>query len=104
MAAYAHTHSSFMRKAIPIGDGIGVFVGQVNLTNYNAVNVAVTAISGKFKSVKRVVTMSETSNGYRVSWTGTSFKAWRSLTAAADTEAPDDTNIGTFDYIAFGLV
>lgn len=105
MAAFAYTHTSKLRKAINLGDGIGVFYGSVTISNYNSTNAAIAEITGKFKSLHRVVATSESSNGYRASWNGTSsFKCWRSLTAAADAQAPDDTNIGSFDYVAFGLV
>ena len=103
MAAYAYTHTSKMRKGVKFAPNLTLFAGTLNLTNYNSTNATITEITGKFKTLVAVVPTGPTSSGYFVTWTGTSFKAWRSLTAAASTEAPNDTAIGSVDYIAIGL-
>ena len=104
MAAFAYTHTSKLRKGIKIGPNLTIKAGSINLTNYNSARVAIAEIVGAFKVLVAVIPAGSSSNGYFPSWDGTnSFKAWRALTAAASTEAPNDTNIGTFDYVAIGL-
>ena len=57
MAAYASTVTSTMKRAVKIDQvlGIGLFVGEVNITNYNPTLAEITGISKKFKSVLAVV-------------------------------------------------
>lgn len=105
MAAYAYTHATKMSRPIKIGDSLVIKGGQVTLSNYNSTNAEITQITKAFQTsgIIAVVPEGPTTLGYFVTWTGTSFKAWRALTAAASTEAPNDTNIGVFNYIAIGL-
>lgn len=103
MAAYAYTHTSKLRKGIKCAPNLTLHAGSVNVTNYNSTNATITEITGKFKQIVAVVPTGPTTLGYFLTWTGTSFKAWRALTAAASTEAPNDTNVGACDFIAIGL-
>lgn len=111
MAAYAYTHTSKMRKAITIHEGVVVKSGRINLTNYNTTLATITEISGAFKSIIAVVPTGPTSLGHMVEWVAASnsFKAWfpTQQTAVAGNragvEVTNDVNVGAFDYVAFGL-
>ena len=105
MAAYAATVSSSMDRAIEVSRGIAIYAGTTALTNYNSTLAAITAITGKFDTVFTVVP-GATSSGFRPSWVAASsaFKMWKnSGTNGADVEVGDDVNVGTFQFIAYGL-
>ena len=87
MAAYAATVTSPLRKPIKIGNGVGIYFGQINLTNYNSTLAEITAITGKFNDKTPIVTLSGVSeSGYICHWDPTS-KAVKAFypTAAAGT-------------------
>ena len=108
MAAYTAAVTSAMKKALKIDQvvGVGIFVGRVDLTNYNAVLVAITAISGKFKSIIGVIG-GTTEGGEWVEWVAASnsFKAYISnATTGITEEVTDDVDVGEFDFVAIGFL
>lgn len=108
MAAYAVTVTSKMRRAVKVDQvqGIGMFAGRVDLTNYNAVLVAIADISGKFKSIIAVIG-GTTEGGEWVEWVAASnsFKAYISnATTGVTEEVTDDVDVGEFDFVAFGII
>ncbi len=109
MAAYASTVTFTVDKAKKVDSvtGIGLLVGSVNVTNYNSTNVAITDITGKFKTTLGVVA-EVTDSGHILKWTGTSFKAYYAdYDAVADgalIEVADDVDAGAANFIAVGLI
>lgn len=108
MAAYAYSATVDIPAAIPIGiKGVHILTGSIDITNYNSTNAEVTEITGSFGTLLTVIPAAVTDNGYAVSWTGTSFKAWYGdYNNASDgplIQVPNDTDVGEFDFIAFGL-
>ncbi len=111
MAAYASTVTSDMKRAVKIDQvtGIGMFAGRCDVTNYNTTLGAITAISGKFRSLLAVVAEGVSDNGYVPGWVvaSNSFKIYEGNYDAADgplIEAQVDDDAGAFDFVAFGLV
>ena len=109
MAAYALAASlNVQDRTAKTGNmKIGIFQGSANLSNYNSVLVAVTAITGRMQTILSV-TAQETSSGYTPQWVtaSSSFKMWQSnaTTGGPLVEVPDDTNVGTFNFQVVGLV
>ena len=106
MAAYAATVTSLMKRAVKVDNvtGIGVFAGKCDITNYNAVGVAITAIRDKFRTAGVISVIGGTAQGGDwVEWEdGTnSFKAYVSTTGV---EVADNIDVGEFDFIAYGMV
>jgi len=112
MAVYAATVTSLMKRAVKVDQvtGYGMFTGRCDLTNYNATLAAITAITGKFKDVISVVPQGVSDNGFLVEWIDASgaFKAYTfdydAVADGAAIEAATDTDIGAFDFVAYGLV
>jgi len=110
MAAYAATVTSLMKRAVKVDNvtGIGVFAGKCDITNYNAVGVAITAIRDKFRTAGVISVIGGTTQaGNWVEWEdGTnSFKAYVSnATTGITEEIADDVDVGEFDFIAYGMV
>lgn len=105
MAAYAASVSATMKNAEQIGNGpFGIFVGKVNVTNYNQTNAAITALSKKFRTVLHVIA-GVTDTGYVLFWTGTSFKAYTfEDTSNVPVEVASDIDVGEASFVAFGLI
>lgn len=107
MAAYAATVTSAQPKAAAIGQQkLGVFAGSVNITNYNQTNAAITAITGKFRTVIAVVA-GITDEGYFLEWNAanTSFKAWKATgNAGAAEEVASDVDVGLAKFTAYGII
>lgn len=86
MSAYASSVTSTMIKAVKVDSvkGIGLFVGQCDITNYNSTLVEITAITGKFRTMLTVVA-GVSDNGYLVQWDSSdeAFKAYYPVTAHA---------------------
>ncbi len=86
MAAYANTVTSTMLRAAKVDSvtGFGMYVGKCDVTNYNSTLVAITAITGKFRTLMQVICTTISDNGYIVRWdaSGTAFKAYLNSTAA----------------------
>ena len=108
MAAYAATVTSKMRKALKVDQvqGVAMYAGRVNLTNYNSTLVEITGITGKFKTLISVVG-GTAEGGDWVEWVHASgaFKAYVSnATSGVTEEVADDVDVGEFDFVAYGLV
>lgn len=107
MAAYAATVTSLLRtsKKADAITGVHVFVGEVDITNYNQTLAAIPAISGKFRSVIAVVA-GVTSAGYILEWikASNSFKAYTTPASGALVQLATDVNAGKAQFIAVGLV
>ena len=106
MAAYAATVTSLMKRAIKIDAvrGIGMFAGKCDITNYNSTGVAITDITGKFKSSAIIAVLGGTAEGADlVEWIDStnSFKAYVASTGA---QVANDVDVGEFDFIAIGFV
>ncbi len=71
MGAYAQTTTIDYRKARKIGIGIGILVGQVDVTNYNSTLAEITEITGRFKDDPRVIMDGLSDNGYIGLWDNT---------------------------------
>jgi hypothetical protein len=84
----------------------GLISGVCNLSAYTAAKVPLTGITGLFNqnATVRVVADGVSSLGYHVRWSPAdkAFRAYQSLTAAADTQVADATNVGVFGFHAFG--
>lgn len=118
MAAYASTVTAVMKRAVKIDSvlGIGMFVGECNITNYNTTLAEITDISKKFKSVLAVVA-AVSDNGHLFEWIDAtkSFKVvtptnasdqtpTADIAAAGAAEAATDVDVGSAHFIAYGLI
>lgn len=109
MAAYAATVTSTLRKPIKIGSSMGIYHGQVNLTNYNSTLAEITDITGKFQSDPVVLIDGISESGFGCHWdpTAKSIKAFNfDQNNAADGPAiqvANDTDVGLVYFTAFGL-
>ena len=109
MAAYAATVTATNRVRDRLPGGIGVLVGECNVTNYHQTLVEITAISKAFKTVLAVVPAISDS-GHVFEWVDASksFKVWHvDNDAVADgplIQAASDTDAGSAHFIAFGVV
>lgn len=78
---------------------MGLLMGTVNISTYDAAHPAVTAITGKFKpsGKLRVVCNGLSSNGYAVQWdpATSSFKAFRATVTVGNPTVNTTTNAGT---------
>ena len=72
MAAYATTVVVNNRNMTPIGGGLGILTGTVDITNYNSTLAAIIAISGMFRSINAVILDSVSDNGYLGRWVSAS--------------------------------
>ena len=87
MAAYAATVTSTLKRAVKVDavDGIGMFVGKCDITNYNTTVTEITGITGKFGSLLQVICTAISDNGYIVRFDATDlgFKAYYPTAVAA---------------------
>ncbi len=106
MAVYAATVTLAIPHGVQVAPNINMIMGDVDITNYNNVLVALTDISSAFRGNYAVILNSISDNGYYVSWVAVSnsIKAWQSLTADASTEVADDVDIGKVSFVAFGVI
>ena len=105
MAAYSATVTKDSAHAIRVGgnNGTAILTGSVNVTNYNATNVAITDISGAFDDLYQVILNGVSDAGYFGLWTGTSIKCFAADgDAGAAVELSDDADAGAFPFIAIG--
>ena len=106
MAAYASTTTLDQLRAQPIGKGIGVIYGTVDVTNYNATVAEITDITEKFRGTPTVLLASCSDNGFLGSWddSGLAVKCWAptSAGAGAGTECSTDDDAGAFQFMAIG--
>jgi len=100
-----------MKRAVKIDQvtGIGMFAGQVDVSNYNTTLAEITGITGKFKSIIAVTTQGASDTGWVPQWVTASkaFKMWEGNYDAADgplQEASDDDDTGAFEFVAYGLI
>ena len=117
MAAYASAVTSAMRKAEKIGNNLGIFVGKLDVTNYNQTTVEETditkhflpsGVSGYAKGILACLFISS-ENGYVLGFdknTGKIKAYYGDYDAVADgalIEVASDTDLGTFDFVAIGF-
>ena len=106
MPAYASTTTSLTPVSKKLAaTGLAIFVGTINVTNYNTVLAEITAITGKFRSAPNVVITGQTSLGYGATWdrTAKSVKCWKTTTVGlANIELANDVNAGIVEFIAVG--
>ncbi len=98
------------------GGGWGMLIGTLDITNYNATTTEETGITKFFKPFHIgatshkvfILCQSTSSNGYTMDAITTTgkFKAWQESGSdtGARTEAATDTNVGTLEFIAIGVV
>ncbi len=106
MAAYAHTVTSSQRKANKIAENLYIFVGKLNITNYNAVTVDITGITGKFRTLLAVAfSISDSGQLFEMDIATGKVKAFASGGTAGVplTEDADDTDVGEANFIAIGF-
>lgn len=108
MTAYTATVTSKMKRAAKIDaiTGFGMFVGRVNLTNYNTTLAELSEITGKFRDVL-VVIAGTAEGGDWLEWIDASgsFKAHVSDSVTGITEeVTTDVDVGEFDFIAIGII
>jgi hypothetical protein len=118
MAAYASTVTLHTDGVERISRNLGLVVGKIDITNYNATTVEETTITRLFKTSgqsafpKGILSLSVTSseNGYVLGFDKTTgkFKAYHGDNNNASdgplVEVPDDTDLGTFDFFAIGFI
>ncbi len=107
MAAYAAAVTSVMKRAVKIDavQGIYMYAGQCDVTNYNTTLAEITGITGQFKSIIAVVAEGVAENGWVPHWvtaTG-SFKCFEVGADGPMLEATNDDDVGTFEFVAYGL-
>ena len=104
MAAYASTVTLLDRKPTPIGNGLSMLRGTVDVTNYNSTRVAITDITKYFRDTDgpHVMLGGASDNGYMVAWETSSVKAWDHLDTGVG-EVADDTDIGAVTFVATGV-
>ena len=87
---------------------MGLLTGSTTISSYSTSKVAVTQVTGMFRSQLRVNNDSVSSNGYAIRW-DSSTNAWRAYTTGAAlsgvlAEATNAANIGSFSWFAVGMV
>jgi len=75
-------------KAKRMGPGVLILRGSIDVTEYAATKVAVTGITGRFRTVPTVILGGATDNGYIAAWdaTNSAVKAWAPTAGDADIE------------------
>lgn len=111
MAAYAATVTLDLPKTKRIpGSGLGFMTGTVDVTNYNSTLAAITDITNRFKGSVTVLLNSISDNGYWGHWVDASSSVkcfigdYSNASDGPALEAPDDTDIGAFHFVAFGVL
>ena len=103
MAAYASTTTFVVDSArkIDMVLGIGILVGTLNITNYNATTQPeLTDITGKFKSILSVTfSASDKGHGFECDLASGKVQVW-----AGTTEAVTDVDAGQANFIVIGLI
>jgi len=87
---------------------LGLISGTSTISSYSTSKVAVTAITGLFRNLYRCVADGVSSNGYAMRW-DVSAQAWRAYTTGSAlsgvlAEATNAANIGSFNFVAIGLI
>lgn len=119
MAAYAATVTSPLRHAVKVDnlDGVGLYFGRVDVTNYNQTVAEISDITGKFKNDPTVVLDPISSEGYGVRWnpTSKSIEAFYGVAASDQTPTADidagpftevatDVDVGEVNFVAYGII
>lgn len=102
MAAYASTVTLTDRKPKPLGNGLAMLRGTVDVTNYNSTRVAITDITKYFRDTPTVLLGGTLDNGYLGAWVGTSVKCWDHLDTGVG-ELADDVDAGAVPFVAIGV-
>ena len=113
MAAYAYNFALDQGRG-PIrfhGSRRGLLSGDINIGNYNQTLAEITAITRYFRRIERVI-LNAGSNGFIARWDATakSIKIYAPTQETnvnanrAGAEAANDTNAGTFDFYAVGVM
>ena len=93
------------RKPRPIGDGLYILRGTVNVTSYNSTQAEITDITKYFRDTGGPVVILDgaSDEGYLVAWdtTAKAVKSWDHLDSSVG-ETADDTDIGAVAFIAYG--
>jgi hypothetical protein len=105
-----YTYSSGMRHAAAISQSspsIAILMGTVNISSYSQTKTPLIQIVGQFDATAIPIVVQPdavSTAGYHIRWDPAtqSMRAYQSLTAAADTEVANATNVGTINFVAFG--
>ena len=109
--AYTVTVTKDSPRAVGIGRGTAILTGYVTFTTYSQTQTEITAISGLFSSLKRVICdgiVSEDGQLWKAVWDGTNkyFKLYNIVLEDSYydiEEAAEGTSLtGTFSFIAIG--
>ena len=106
MAVYAHTVTSKQRKANKIAENLYIFVGQLNITNYNSTTVDITGIRGKFKELLSIAfDISDSGQMFQMDIATGKVKAFASGGTAGVplVEDANDTDVGEANFVAIGF-
>ena len=103
MAAYAASVTSEMKRAERITQNLGIFVGTVDISNYNSTLVEIEDITGKFKEVLAVFCSDVESAVNRGFWIAAS-GAIKLVVASTGSELADDQDAGEVDFVAIGFI
>ncbi len=103
MAAYAATVTLAQPTVHKIGK-LGVLRGSINVTNYNATKVAISAITSRFKGVPTVLLGGVSTGGHLVFWdpATSAVKAFNPA-GTLGAESADDLNVGSVAFVAVGV-
>jgi len=109
MADYAQTTTFDLPHAERISRELGMITGKCDVTNYNTTGAEITDITGKFKSLKRVICDGFSDNLFGMRWDTTDkcFHAFSESDGGAGTafqEEANDTDIGEINFIAIGTI
>lgn len=112
--AYTVTVTRTLPRVIPIGRGISILVGKINVTSYNQTLAEITDITTHFQEILQVLIggiQNVSSEAHLAEWdyTYNSLKVYRIGHAEVSgtlypswVEADNDANVGEFYFIAFG--
>lgn len=86
----------------------GAISGTATISSYSTSKVAVSQITGLFRTTYRVVCDGVSANGYAMRWdtAASAFRAYDTGAASGNAlaEAVNATNVGAFNFVAFGLI
>ncbi len=106
MAAYTVAITLDRPVIQSVAPAIGFLSGIITLNPYSQTKVKITGIAQFFKGAVTVLVAGISSNGWACWWDNTN--QWVQAfapngNAAAQTEAPEGTNVGVVPFLAFGL-
>ena len=111
MAAYAETTTSTLKRALKVDavQGMGMFIGKCDITNYNTTVAEITDITGKFVNLMQVIVTGISDNGYLVRWDASDngFKAYYPTNTSDQTPTADivaAAALEVVEFIAVGLI